>query len=214
MKFEHIIFDFDGTIVDSAPCILKSYQEVFKESGITPAVPINSSIIGPPLPETISLLAATTEQAIITTMAEKFKACYDRRVATETPIYKDIDYVLSVLMQRGHKLYIATNKRYIPTIAIIEHLGMSKYFEVIGAVDQMQPGQQKKSLLIQSLMMNDAIAANQTLYIGDKLDDFLAAAFNAVPFAAAGWGYGEWAEPYTILNTPKDILSLVEGEHA
>lgn len=48
MTIKHILFDFDGTLIDSAPCILSCYQQVLDELSIRPAVPVTEEIIGPP----------------------------------------------------------------------------------------------------------------------------------------------------------------------
>lgn len=210
MNLKHILFDFDGTLIDSAPCILQCYQQVMSEFNFEPTVPITSSIIGPPLNDTVAMLADTDDESLIKQMAESFKMFYDNRVATETPLYDDVESVLDSLMSQGYQLYIATNKRYLPTMAVIEHLSLKHYFTDIDAVDQLPVGHQKKSLLIQKLMNKHHIDANQALYIGDKLDDYEAAAFNSVTFVAAGWGYGSWAEPFSVLSSPKQLIDFIE----
>lgn len=210
MTIKHILFDFDGTLIDSAPCILSCYQQVLDDLSIRPSVPVTEEIIGPPLKDTVAMLAASDDEALISDMAARFMQCYDRRVATETPTYNHVEQVLIELKQRGYQLYIATNKRHVPTMAVIEHLQLSEYFTAIGAVDQMPPGKQKKGLLIGELMRKYGIPAEAALYIGDKMDDFLAADENDVAFAAAGWGYGQWQSPYTILNEPVEIMAYLK----
>lgn len=215
MTLKHILFDFDGTLIDSAPCILNCYQQALTELEIEPAVPVKADIIGPPLQETVAMLAATDDATLISDLASRFKHCYDQRVATETPLYADVEEVLSDLKKRGYQLYIATNKRHLPTMAVLRHLGLTGYFTAIGSVDQMPAGQQKKGLLIRELMMQHNILADDAIYVGDKLDDYEAASFNALQFAAAGWGYGEWSAEaeHPVLGTAHDILSFVDGDH-
>jgi phosphoglycolate phosphatase len=213
MTIKHILFDFDGTLIDSAPCILNCYQQVLDELAITPAVSVSSEIIGPPLQDTVAMLAATEDESLIAEMAARFKQCYDQRVATETPTYESVEQVLSELKQRGYELYVATNKRHLPTMAVINQLNLGQYFTEVAAVDQMPPGQQKKGLLIRYLMERHDINAADALYIGDKMDDYQAADFNAVDFVAAAWGYGEWQAPFISLNAPQDIVRFLDGEH-
>jgi phosphoglycolate phosphatase len=213
MTIKHILFDFDGTLIDSAPCILSCYQQVLDELSIRPAVPVTEEIIGPPLKDTVAMLAATDDETLISKMAARFMECYDKRVASETPTYDTVQQVLVELKQLGYQLYIATNKRHVPTMAVIEHLKLTDFFTAIGAVDQMPPGQQKKGLLIGQLIKQHEISTEQALYIGDKMDDFLAADENAMAFAAAGWGYGQWQSPHTVLNKPKEIMSYLKSNH-
>ena len=77
MNLKHILFDFDGTIIDSAPCILNCYEQVMSDLNITPSVPITASIIGPPLIDTVAMLANTEDEVLIENMATAFKSFYD-----------------------------------------------------------------------------------------------------------------------------------------
>ncbi|WP_289283790.1 MULTISPECIES: HAD family hydrolase [unclassified Methylophaga] len=211
MNLKHILFDFDGTIIDSAPCILNCYEQVMSDLNITPSVPITASIIGPPLTDTVAMLANTEDEVLIENMATAFKSFYDSRVATETPMYAEIEEVLAWLNEQRYQLYIATNKRYEPTMAVIEHLSLAKYFTDIGAVDQLPLGKQKKSLLIQRLVKEHNIEEKEALYIGDKLDDYQAATFNSMPFVAAGWGYGDWESSNTVFHSPLQLLHFISN---
>lgn len=213
MTFKHILFDFDGTLIDSAPCILNCYQQVLDAFALDPAVPVTADIIGPPLHDTVAMLAGSEDKQLVKEMAAHFKQCYDQRVAAETPTYESVEQMLLALKQQGFDLYIATNKRHEPTMAVIEHLALTDLFTVIGSVDQLPVGEQKKSLLIRRIMQDHAINASEALFIGDKMDDFNAADANAMAFAAAGWGYGDWQPPYTILKRPVDIVAFVNPEH-
>ena len=49
MTVRDIVFDLDGTLIDSAPSILASMQAAFDEAGIAPATPLTPALIGPPL---------------------------------------------------------------------------------------------------------------------------------------------------------------------
>ena len=76
-RYSHILFDLDGTLIDSAPAILASFQAAFAASGVTPVRPISNDIIGPPLTETLQLLAGSTDATLIARLSEAFKASYD-----------------------------------------------------------------------------------------------------------------------------------------
>ena len=76
-RYPHIVFDLDGTLIDSAPAILASFRAAFVHTGIAPAVAIDESVIGPPLTETLQLLSGSDDPALIGRLAEAFKASYD-----------------------------------------------------------------------------------------------------------------------------------------
>jgi phosphoglycolate phosphatase len=110
-------------------------------------------------------------------------------------------------------LAIATNKRRIPTLKILEHLGWEKYFCIVGTLDTSAPPYSTKAVLISFLLDEVGVAAEDALYMGDKWEDYEAAAANGMAFCAAGWGYGEWGEASIkgrgiILHSPDEFFSV------
>ena len=206
---KHILFDFDGTLIDSAPYVLTCYQQAFAELDIKPTMAITESIIGPPLTNTIEMLIAENNPQLVQDLADKFMALYDSGVAENTFFYEGVDKVLNTLKQQGHQLYIATNKRYKPTIAILKKLQHLDTFTEIRAVDQLPENNRSKSILIEQILADYDIAIEQAVYIGDKMDDYNAANANDVKFLAAGWGYGDWDKPFTILKSAADIPNAI-----
>jgi phosphoglycolate phosphatase len=203
---KHVLFDFDGTLIDSAPYVLTAYKEAFKSFDITPKFEINESIIGPPLVNTVQMLLGDDNHPLVQPLVDKFMALYDGGVAENTSFYDGVADLISNLKSQGCQLYIATNKRYKPTVAILEHLGFFDTFTDVRAVDQLPADKRSKTTLIKEICEDYAIALNEAIYVGDKLDDFKAADANNMTFLAAGWGYGEWTIPYTVVDRPINLL--------
>ena len=86
-RYPHVLFDLDGTLIDSAPAILASYREAFAAAGRTPVMPIDAGIVGPPLLETLEMLTGSTEPALIAELAAHFKASYDTTGYRQTAAY-------------------------------------------------------------------------------------------------------------------------------
>ena len=76
-RYPHLVFDLDGTLIDSAPAILASFREAFAGTSVTPVRSIDESVIGPPLTETLQLLSGSDDSALIGRLADAFKASYD-----------------------------------------------------------------------------------------------------------------------------------------
>ena len=207
---KHILFDFDGTLIDSAPYVLTAYKQAFAELDITPKIAITESIIGPPLIATIEMLIGEDNPDLVIQLADKFMERYDSGVAENTFFYDGVSTLLDDLKTQGCELYIATNKRYKPTEAILKHLGFFETFSQVRAVDQLPVEIRSKAQLIKEILAEHAINIEDAVYIGDKLDDFKAANANQVPFLAAGWGYGEWETPFTVLNTPSELINAIK----
>lgn len=192
------IFDFDGTLVDSAPGILAVYDTVLQEAGLAPAFPLETSLIGPPLQETLMRISGCTESDVIQHLAERFKQHYDTAGVLATRAYPGVDAMLDKLAAAGHSMHISTNKRLSVTLSMIEHLGWQPHFISVYALDMLQPRLPGKAQLLAKQLAEQGLAAAQTCYVGDKREDGVAAQANRLTFHYAAWGYGDLQQDHLI----------------
>lgn len=193
-RFDHIIFDLDGTLIDSAPAILASFSEVLAARGITPLVKIDNSLIGPPLVATLGRLSGVAEKADLDTLAGDFKRLYDEEGLRHTRLYPGIEEQLQRLSESGHRLHIATNKRQHPTSLILENLGMVGRFDTVYANDRITPAYASKAALLAAQLRDLGLVPGRTCYVGDRGDDARAAQANHLAFCFVAWGYPEAAD--------------------
>lgn len=210
-SYQAVIFDLDGTLIDSAPGILRSFEDVLRKTGIQPRVPLDESIIGPPLRQTLVNLAGIADDTELNTLVELFKDSYDSEGHRATRVYEGVEELLTALVVKQVPMAIATNKRMIPTRKIVKLLGWEHCFRMIGTLDSTTPSYPNKAVLIRTLLTELAVDPANAVYIGDKPEDGAAAAANRMPFIAVGWGYGEWhaAERAASLNyveSPDELL--------
>ncbi len=189
-RYPHILFDLDGTLIDSAPAILASFREAFTSTGVTAVRSIDESVIGPPLTETLQLLSGSDDPALIGWLADAFKASYDSEGYKATAAYAGVGDLLAQLAAAGRQLSIATNKRIHPTRLILAHLGWLDYFSHVYALDLFTPRLPDKAAMIARLLAEQNIPRDQAIYIGDRSEDGESADANALPFIAVTWGYG------------------------
>jgi phosphoglycolate phosphatase len=190
MEIEDVVFDLDGTLIDSAPGILASLESAFESCGLVPGEPLTATLIGPPLMATLERLAGAAHAGDLPRLADAFKANYDDRGYRETIAFPGVAEMLGEASRRGYRLYIATNKRIFPTRRIVEFLGWGSLFAGIYALDSFDPPLQSKTLLLAEVLVRLQGGAGRTLYVGDRHEDGLAAAVNRVEFLLAAWGYG------------------------
>lgn len=209
-RYQHVIFDLDGTLIDSAPAILESFRTVFAETGRVPVRPIDASIIGPPLLETLALISGSQDPALLRDLATRFAASYDTAGLLSTTAYAGVDEALRQVHRAGMTLHIATNKRIFPTRRILAHLGWEALFEHVYALDLFEPRLPDKTTMIGRLLSDQAISRDAAIYVGDREEDGLAAEGNHLPFLAATWGYGALAPAelrpgWGLLRHPRDL---------
>ncbi len=187
-RWSAILFDFDGTLVDSAPAILSAYRAALQDCGVTPVVALESGLVGPTLAETLALLTGSSDEILLAQLAQAFKTHYDATCALLTPAFEGIPALLKNLLGHGIRLFIATNKRALPTQQILIHLGWESCFEGVYALDSFTPAKSDKSALIQHILQAHHLPCASTLYVGDRVEDGVAAEANQLPFYFAAWG--------------------------
>lgn len=209
----HLIFDLDGTLIDSAPSILAGFEGALKQHHLQPVLPLNEKLIGPPLKETLKLLTGITDPHRIEALADSFKCYYDAEGYKASRVYPDIGEVLARLKQEGHILHIATNKRLNPTLKILQYFGWQGLFTHVYALDCQTPAFPDKTAMLAGLLAQQGINPGKALYVGDKREDGEAAERNRLPFIAVAWGYGDFSgsEPgWHHARTAADLQALLQ----
>lgn len=185
-----IIFDLDGTLVDSAPGILNAFARTFSDCGLEPVVPLIPGMIGPPLRDTLQHLAGVADSHLLDQLTTVFKAHYDSASYLETQPFPGVETMLVTLAAADLDLHVATNKRAYPTQRILAHLGWTTFFNQVYALDLFNPPLPNKTALLARLLADTDLDAAQCVYVGDRQEDGQAARANHLTFCWAAWGFG------------------------
>lgn len=186
---QHLIFDLDGTLIDSAPSILECFGLAFSTTNTPLAAPLTHDVIGPPLMETLRRLSSSEDGALLNALAAAFKQHYDTTGCLQSVVFEGVTAMLHALKDSGYQLYIATNKRFYPTDKIMAHLSWQAFFEGVYALDYFNPPLKTKAEMIGRVVADNGLAIQDCLYIGDRLEDGLSADANLMDFALVSWGY-------------------------
>jgi len=210
-QISNIIFDLDGTLIDSSASILESFENAFSSCSLNPIKPFSADIIGPPLMETLSILSGVSDKDILNKLAEEFKSHYDTFGYKKTVVFPGINEMLSRFKNNGLHIYIATNKRILPTKKIINYLKWNQIFKGIYSLDSYSPSASSKSEVLSKIVDSNKLLKDKVVYIGDREEDKLAAIASNLPFLMVSWGYDDGAEENLILkdkiNTPSDLYN-------
>jgi phosphoglycolate phosphatase len=186
-----LIFDLDGTLIDSAPGILNAFAAALREVDIEPQVSLDSGLIGPPLTEMLIRLSGSDDPVLIQTLSGHFKLHYDSAGVAATDAYPGVDEMLNRFAASGAVMHIGTNKRLSVTQAILARLGWRDHFVSIYALDMVEPRLPGKTQLLSKQLGEQRLDPAATVYVGDKFEDGQAADANGLEFHYASWGYGD-----------------------
>ena len=183
-----IVFDLDGTLIDSARDISESVSELVESYG-APPLPMSEVIDmvgdGAPLLVMRALRQSGVESSAKDALA-RYLRIYDRRLMNHTSPYEGVIESLGVVMKRG-PLAVLTNKPLGPSIGILEALGLRGFFTRIVGGD----GEYGRKPDPAGLLALQSLAPGETLVmIGDSPADWKAAEAAGVPFIFARYGFG------------------------
>lgn len=214
MTKTHIIFDLDGTLIDSSPSILAGFAYALEQMHVKPIRPLTSEVIGPPLFQTLANLTGSQDIQLLQALAEHFKAHYDTEGYKETVVFDGMSTMLQSLVAAGKQLYIATNKRLNPTIKIMQYLGWTEYFKGIYALDYFQPAVASKQEMIGRILDKHGLSLADSLYVGDRFEDGMSAEGNGLEFAMVTWGYldetsGNPPAHWLVYDSPQSLSQAI-----
>ena len=187
--YSHVIFDLDGTLIDSAPSILKCLTLALRQNKIDPVTPLTNQIIGPPLDVTLKRVTGITDNSIINNLINCFKNAYDSDGYKDSVPYHGVEDMLRKIAGSGIDVYLATNKRILPTRKILEHFSWAPFFNSVYALDVGDIKFNSKSEMLASMVKGQNLDPLCSIYVGDINADYEAAQKSNMQFIFAEWGY-------------------------
>ena len=209
MRYGLVIFDLDGTIVDSRHALIETCHDVRRAMGLPPlddGILVRS--IGRNIVESIRENYGADEE-FATEFARRFFECYPRH-SYDVGLFDGITDVIRTVGEDA-VVAIATNNDLDGTMGLLRMLGIRDLFDhVRGIVDSDGP---TKTHMIRDLMETTGMDPDGTVMIGDSVYDFRSASEAGVGFIGAAYGY----TPEAIAQlpsigdaySPEDILRLL-----
>lgn len=184
-----IVFDLDGTLVDSAPDIAASANRMLEDIDHAPLpVPLLRSFIGHGIPRLVGQVIEHLEldPGLQEDLTQRMLAQYSRHPADLTQPYPGVPAALEALCDAGHRLGVCTNKHHVLSVQVLDALDLSRFFDVVIGGDSLP---QKKPDPTPLHATYAAIDATPLLYVGDSEVDAETAVAIDIPFALFTPGY-------------------------
>lgn len=190
-----ILFDLDGTVINSKEGIFNSIDYTLNKLGMGKASDdIKQKFIGPAIGYSFKTLYGFSEEEAENAV-NIYREYYGETGIFEMEAYKGLERVLAKLKSQGKKLAIATKKPEMYAKRIITYLGFDKYFDLVcGAMSE--EADNSKSHIIKRAYTGLGAKAEKALMIGDTKFDILGAKEAGVMSFGVGYGFGTKEELY------------------
>ena len=186
MKYELVVFDWDGTLLDSAGAIVQAIQAACRDLDLpVPADAQARHVIG-------LGLADAMRQAVPDLPAERYPAMIERyrfhylSADHDLLLFAGVPELLARLKSAGHTLAVATGKSRLGLERALDHSGLRSFFSASRCADECHSKPHPQ--MLQELMAEFALPASSTVMIGDTSHDLLMAQNAGVGALAVTYG--------------------------
>ena len=195
MKYTTVLFDLDGTLVDSGIGVTNSVAYALDKFGITP--PPRQELfkfIGPPLTQSFREFCGFDGEK--TTLAIKYyREYYSQKGIFECTMYEGVLELMKSLKRKGYKLGLATSKPEIYATQVIENKGISKYIDYVGAATADEKTRATKESVIEYVLgLCEEKDRRKILMVGDRHFDVNGAKAYGLDSVGVTFGYGSREE--------------------
>jgi phosphoglycolate phosphatase len=184
-----IVFDLDGTLVDSAPDIAAAANRMLADFGHK-ALPLAqlTGFVGHGVPALVRQVieACDLDPVLHPEMTDRMLAHYAAHPAEQTRIYPGVLEALATLHAAGHRLGVCTNKVHGLSVRILEAMGLSDWFDVVIGGDSLPVRKPDPAPLTAAFA---GLNAAPLLYVGDSEVDAQTAVNARLDFALFTEGY-------------------------
>ncbi|AQT79646.1 hypothetical protein B1R94_10745 [Mycolicibacterium litorale] len=202
-----VIFDLDGTLTDSADGIVASFRHALAAIGAdVPTGDLAGRIVGPPMHQTLKGLGLgeRADEAIAA-----YRADYTSRGWAMNSTFDGIPELLADLRAAGVRLAVATSKAEPTARRILDHFGLTEYFDVIAGASVDGSRSSKADVLAHALGQLHPLP-ERVIMVGDRAHDVEGAAEHGIGTVVVGWGYGaaDFLEPEQAAAASAHVASV------
>lgn len=210
LRYQTVLLDLDGTLVDSAPGIVSTLAFTLQKLGKpVPAMKDLLRWVGPPLPESFRTRAGLTAEEIVDAI-EIYRDRYLDVGAYDAKLFDGVAVLLKGLKKAGAHLALATSKPLTPASIMLEHFTLTPFFDVIAAAADDESRGRKDQVVEDALrgLVAQNLPVNNIIMVGDRIHDVEGAAVHGIETIMVRWGYGgpeEWARAHRSVDTPHQL---------
>lgn len=208
MSIKTILFDLDGTVIDTNELITHSFEYTFDQYGLAFSHEEILTFNGPPLIETFTKINPNKAVEMVETYREHNMKYHDEYVK----VYPNVIETLQTLKERNKKLAIVTAKMRAGAIHGLEITGLKPYFDEIVTVDDVKHPKPHPEPVIKAMKALDG-KPQSTIMIGDNYHDIESGKNACVKTAGVAWSikgraFLESLKPDYMIEDMRELLTI------
>lgn len=214
-NFQLVIFDIDGTLVDTLDDIRDSANKVIRHFGLKKASKEKIKYaVGSGVDNFFSNLGVGVRD--IKKAKKLFTESYLINMTNKSKLYPRMLYILKELKKRKIILYVVSNKPQIFSEKLLNMLKIKKYFKKIIGINSEEKKRLKPSAFyIKKILLKEKVRPAEALIVGDSRTDILAAKNSKISSCAVLYGFRTFEElkkynPDFFIKKPVDILNIIK----
>lgn len=188
--YDAVLFDLDGTIIDSAPIICRAMAATTAEFGHPRSEESLRRYVGPPLWHTFAEVTGEPPE-VIEEIVHAYRARY-AELMPATPVFQPVADLIRRLHRRGVPLALATSKQRTAAHRLLELHGLAELFVTVQGAGDDAASSTKSAVIAKALtdLRAAGVPARHAVLVGDRSHDVEGAAEHGLPTILVGWGYG------------------------
>ncbi len=205
-----VLWDLDGTLVDSAADIAAAVDRALEAHGYAPLGPERvRKHIGSGAQNLVTRCVEEAGGAMTPALLESFFTSYLANVAVHTQLYPGLGGLLDALADRGVPQAIVTNKPVDITVALLDALGLTRYFPVVYGGESL-PKRKPHPMMLHAAMAD--LGVDRAVMVGDGPHDVGAGRAAGLPVIGVNWGIAKPDGADVRVDTVAELTALLIPE--
>lgn len=213
-KYDFILFDLDGTLIESAEGVRVSIAHAMEALGLPcPDLSNYTKYVGPPLEDTMRGMCAVPEELIPKSM-DIYRDYYDEVGQKNNRVFDGVFDMLAALRKQGKRLALCTSKNEPVAVGVADVLGLSPYLDAVCGSTVDGSRRAKADIIPYALETLGCTDKTDAVMIGDTHFDARGAELAKVDFIGVCYGYGtresmEACGAVGFADSPRELLELL-----
>lgn len=219
MRLANLLLDLDGTLTDPKVGITSGIRFALTQLAVeVPPADDLHDWIGPPLKAQFGKFLGSGDDVLLDSAVAHYRSYFAVTGLYENSVYEGVPEMLAELKEAGLRIFLATSKPRVFAERILDHFGMSGYFDHIHG-SELDGRLTDKRDLVRHILETEGLDPARTIIVGDREHDVIGGKANGISTASITYGYGSLAElqaagPDRIFDTLPELVDFLIASRA